>query len=179
MNLEKENQQADETEIKRDDSKDPITIDYFDRINHRWIKVETTKEVARFMKADSQKRRRAQNQYNYKTLPFDEVFDNENEDDDYDNPNEKFLSDPSCLTMEQEEELRMELAELEQQQVLFENALVCLTDDQRECVEMVFYKKMTHQEIADLRGLTDKTSVYKMIKRATNRIKKYIENTQN
>ena len=39
-------------EQKRDDSKDLVTIDYYDRIHKKWIKVEVTKEVARFMKTN-------------------------------------------------------------------------------------------------------------------------------
>ena len=37
----------------RDDSKNLVTIDYYDRIHKQWIKVEVTKEVARFMQSDT------------------------------------------------------------------------------------------------------------------------------
>ena len=40
---------------ENNDNKDLITIDYYDRIHKQWIKVEVTKEVANFMKADEQK----------------------------------------------------------------------------------------------------------------------------
>ena len=45
----------------RDDSKNLVTIDYYDRIHKQWIKVEVTKEVARFMQSDTKKTRRKQN----------------------------------------------------------------------------------------------------------------------
>ena len=52
-------------EEKRDDSKDIVTIDYYDRIHKQWIKLDVTKEVARLIKSEDQKTRRANNKYNY------------------------------------------------------------------------------------------------------------------
>ena len=49
---------------KIDDSKEIVTIDYFDRINKKWIKLDVTKEVAKFLESNKKKLRRKQNQYN-------------------------------------------------------------------------------------------------------------------
>ena len=46
---------------KIDDSKEIVTIDYFDRINKKWIKLDVTKEVAKFLESNKKKLRRKQN----------------------------------------------------------------------------------------------------------------------
>ena len=58
-------------EQKQINNKEMVTIDYFDRIHKQWIKLDVTKEVANFMKADDQQRRRKQNQYDFYNKQFD------------------------------------------------------------------------------------------------------------
>ena len=177
MELEKNKLQVEDyKEIKRDDSKDPITIDYYDRINHRWIKVDTTKEVARFMKADEQRTRRKQNQYNFYDLPFDEVFDSTKKENE---KNEQYLIDESVeIAFEKLDDELMQAKKDEHQRTLIENSLCYLTPEQREVVEMAFYKNMSYREIANEIGI-DKSSIYSRMKNAQKNIKEHIKNTEN
>jgi RNA polymerase sigma factor (sigma-70 family) len=177
MELEKNKLQVeDDKEIERDDSKDPITIDYYDRINHRWIKVDTTKEVARFMKADEQRTRRKQNQYNFYDLPFDEVFDSTKKENE---KNEQYLIDESVeIAFEKLDDELMQAKKDEHQRTLIENSLCYLTPEQREVVEMAFYKNMSYREIANEIGI-DKSSIYSRMKNAQKNIKEHIKNTEN
>jgi len=157
-------------EEKRDDSKDIITIDYYDRINKRWIKLDVTKEVARLLKAEDQRTRRAKNKYNYYNLPFDEVFDSDK--------NEELLIDENANFDFEEEGILRDCAD-EQRRTLIENSLDSLTPEQREVVEMAYFQNMSYSQIANARGLKSKNSVYKVMKAAEKNIKKYIEETQN
>lgn len=177
MELEKNKLQVEDyKEIKRDDSKDPITIDYYDRINHRWIKVDTTKEVARYMKADEQRTRRKQNQYNFYNLPFDEVFDSTKKEN---KKNEQYLIDESLeIAFEKLDDELMQAKKDEHQRTLIENSLCYLTPEQREVVEMAFYKNMSYREIANEIGI-DKSSIYSRMKNAQKNIKEHIKNTEN
>lgn len=164
MKLEK-----DVVENKPDD-KELVVIDYYDRINKKWIKVETTREVARYIENDNKRYRRSMNKHNFHCLPLNEDFDSEE--------NEESLIDKENLTYEQEEELKLELAEFEQKRHIIEQSLFILTPDQRETIEMVFYKNMSYSEIAKARGL-NKSTVAVTLHRAIKNIKKHIQNTQN
>lgn len=163
-------------ENKIDDSKQLITIDYYDRIHNKWIKVEVTKEVARFMKADKQQRRRKQNQYNYFNKPYDEIFD---EDKHPENMN--FLCDetqnPEYILTKKEEAL-VEKAKKEQQRTIIENSLCDLTAEQREVVEMAMYDNMSYKKIGENLNIS-KQSVSERMKNAEKNIKKHIKNTEN
>jgi len=163
-------------ENKIDDSKQLITIDYYDRIHNKWIKVEVTKEVARFMKADKQQRRRKQNQYNYFNKPYDEIFDEDKHPE-----NMHFLCDetqnPEYILAKKEEAL-VEKAKKEQQRTIIENSLCDLTAEQREVVEMAMYDNMSYKKIGENLNIS-KQSVSERMKNAEKNIKKHIKNTEN
>jgi len=157
-------------EEKRDDSKDIVTIDYYDRIHKQWIKLDVTKEVARLLKSEDQKTRRANNKYNYYNLPFDEVFDSDK--------NEEYLIDESATMDFEEIEILKDVSD-EERRTIIENSLDCLTDDQREVIEMAYFQNMSYSEIAKARGVKSKNSIYKVMKSAEKRIRNFIEETQN
>lgn len=163
-------------ENKIDDSKQLITIDYYDRIHNKWIKVEVTKEVARFMKADKQQRRRKQNQYNYFNKPYDEIFDEDKHPE-----NMHFLCDetqnPEYILAKKEEAL-VEKAKKEQQRTIIENSLCDLTAEQREVVEMAMYDNLSYKKIGENLNIS-KQSVSERMKNAEKNIKKHIKNTEN
>ena len=156
---------------ENNDNKDLITIDYYDRIHKQWIKVEVTKEVANFMKADEQKTRRKQNQYDYYNIPLSHF---EREDNDY---TFDVIDEDSDIEQQLE---RIQLKEIEDmkedfERTLIENSLYVLTPEQREVVEMVFYKNMSYGEIAKALNIT-KQSVCERLKNAKRKIKNYIKN---
>ena len=157
-------------EEKIDDSKDIITIDYYDRIHKQWIKLDVTKEVARLLKSEDQKMRRSNNRYNYYNLPFDEVFDSDK--------NEELLIDESATMDFEDIEILRDVSD-EERRTIIENSLDCLTDDQREVVEMAYFKNMSYSQIAKARGVASKNSIYKVMKSAEKRIRNFIEETQN
>ena len=164
-------------EPERDDSKDIVTIDYYDRINKRWIKLDVTKEVARFMRADTQKRRRKQNKYDFHNLPFDEVFDS-NKDD---NPNNEFLIDENAspdFIMEQKEKAKVEEAMRDEQRTLVENALPTLTPIQSEVVKLIM-QGYSYSQIAKMRGIENKSSICKVVKSSKKRIIEFLETDKN
>ena len=157
-------------EEKRDDSKDIVTIDYYDRIHKQWIKLDVTKEVARLLKSEDQKMRRSNNRYNYHNLPFDEVFDSDK--------NEEYLIDENATIDFDDNEILRDFSD-EERRTIIENSLECLTEDQREVVEMAYFQNKSYSEIARARGVTSKNSIYKVMKAAEKRIRNYIEDTQN
>ena len=61
------------------------------------------------------------------------------------------------------------------ERTLIENSLYVLTPEQREVVEMVFYKNMSYGEIAKALNIT-KQSVCERLKNAKRKIKNYIKN---
>lgn len=156
---------------ENNDNKDLIIIDYYDRIHKQWIKVEVTKEVANFMKADEQKTRRKQNQYDYYNIPLSH-FEREDNDCTFD-----VIDEDSDIEQQLE---RIQLKEIEDmkedfERTLIENSLYVLTPEQREVVEMVFYKNMSYGEIAKALNIT-KQSVCERLKNAKRKIKNYIKN---
>lgn len=160
---------------KIDDSKEIVTIDYFDRINKKWIKLDVTKEVANLLKASDQKERRKQNQYNYFNKPIDKIF-NENKPE-----NEHFLIDESQdveKILEKKENDVLDDLTRNYERTLIENSLYVLTPEQREVIEMVMYKNMSQNEIAKELNI-EQSSVGGRLKRAKENIKKYIKNNQN
>lgn len=160
---------------KIDDSKEIVTIDYFDRINKKWIKLDVTKEVANFLKASEQKERRKQNQYNYFNKPIDKIF-NESKPE-----NEQFLIDESQdveKILEKKENDVLDDLTRNYERTLIENSLYVLTPEQREVIEMVMYKNMSQNEIAKELNI-EQSSVGGRLKRAKENIKKYIKNSQN
>ena len=159
----------DNIENQIDDSKELVVIDYYDRIHKQTIKLEVTKEVAKFLKADEQKTRRNQNKYNYYNKSFDKVF------------NEQHLLDEDSAVdaiLEKRDLEQLAEAELEHQRTLIENSLCCLTDSQRQVVEMAYYQNMSYSQIAEALGVT-KQSIAERMKNAQKNIKNYIKNTQN
>ncbi len=165
---------ANENVITKDDSKDLVVIDYFDRIHNQWIKLEVTKEVANFMKADEQKTRRAQNKFNYYCKPYGNVF-NPNKPE-----NEKFLIDESSDTesiLENREREKLERFENEHNKVLIENSLDSLTDVQREVVEMTM-QNLTQSEMAEKLDIS-KNAVTSRMRKAKHNIRNYIKKTEN
>ena len=161
--------------MENNENQELVTIDYYDRINKRIIKLEVTKEVAKFLKSDEQKTRRKQNQYDFRNKQFDKVF-NENHPE-----NEVFLLDENSsvdIVLEKEERDKLDEAKREHQKTLIENSLCCLTDSQRQVVEMAYYQNMSYSQIAEALNI-DKSSVYARMKNAEKNIKNYIKNTQN
>ena len=161
--------------MENNENQELVTIDYYDRINKRIIKLEVTKEVAKFLKSDEQKTRRKQNQYDFRNKQFDKVF-NENHPE-----NEVFLLDENSsvdIVLEKEEREKLDEAKREHQKTLIENSLCCLTDSQRQVVEMAYYQNMSYSQIAEALNI-DKSSVYARMKNAEKNIKNYIKNTQN
>ena len=123
------------------------------------------------MKADEQKTRRKQNQYDYYNIPLSHF---EREDNDY-----AFDVIDEDSDIEQQLE-RIQLKEIEDmkedfERTLIENSLYVLTPEQREVVEMVFYKNMSYGEIAKALNIT-KQSVCERLKNAKRKIKNYIKN---
>lgn len=161
-------------EQKRDDSKDLVTIDYYDRIHKKWIKVEVTKEVARFMKTNSEINRKKQNKYNFRNIPLSSF---ETEDDDYSFDVEDESSDIEGI-IERQELDRLDDIEFEYERTLIENSLYCLTSTQRKVVEMVFVKKMSYGDIAKELQIS-KTAVWKIMQNSRKKIKNHIKNSQN
>lgn len=162
-------------ENKVDDSKETITIDYYDRIHKQWIKLDVTKEVANLLKASDQKERRKQNQYNYFNKPIDKIF-NENKPE-----NEHFLIDESQDVEKILEKIENDILDdltRNYERTLIENSLYVLTPEQREVIEMVMYKNMSQNEIAKELNI-EQSSVGGRLKRAKENIKKYIKNNQN
>ena len=156
---------------ENNDNKDLITIDYYDRIHKQWIKVEVTKEVANFMKADEQKTRRKQNQYDYYNIPLSHF---EREDNDY---AFDVIDEDSDIEQQLEQIQLKEIEDMKEdfERTLIENSLYVLTPEQREVVEMVFYKNMSYGEIAKALNIT-KQSVCERLKNAKRKIKNYIKN---
>lgn len=156
---------------ENNDNKDLITIDYYDRIHKQWIKVEVTKEVANFMKADEQKTRRKQNQYDYYNIPLSH-FEREDNDFTFD-----VIDEDSDIEKQLEQIQLKEIEDMKEdfERTLIENSLYVLTPEQREVVEMVFYKNMSYGEIAKALNIT-KQSVCERLKNAKRKIKNYIKN---
>lgn len=157
-------------EIK-DDNKDLITIDYYDRIHKQWIKVEVTKEVAKFMKADEQKNRRKQNQYDYYNIPLSH-FEREDNDFTFD-----VIDEDSDIEQQLEKDRLKEIEDMQEdyERTLIENSLYVLTPGQRQVVEMVFCQNMSYGEIAKVLNIT-KQSVCERLKNAKKKIKNHIKN---
>lgn len=158
----------------KDDSKDLITIDYYDRIHKQWIKVDVTKEVAKFMKADEQQTRRKQNQYDYHNIPLSHF---EREDNDY---TFDVIDEESDIDKQLEKETLKEIADMQEdyERTLIENSLYVLTPEQREVIEMTMYKNMSYSEIAKKLNVS-KAAIAKRMKNALKNIKKHIESNQN
>ena len=158
----------------KDDNKDLITIDYYDRIHKQWIKVDVTREVAKFMKADEQKTRRKQNQYDYHNIPLSHF---EREDNDY---TFDVIDEESDIDKQLEKETLKEIEDMQEdyERTLIENSLYVLTPEQREVIEMTMYKNMSYSEIAKKLNIS-KAAIAKRMKNALKNIKKHIESNQN
>ncbi len=158
----------------KDDNKDLITIDYYDRIHKQWIKVDVTREVAKFMKADEQQTRRKQNQYDYHNIPLSHF---EREDNDY---TFDVIDEESDIDKQLEKETLKEIADMQEdyERTLIENSLYVLTPEQREVIEMTMYKNMSYSEIAKKLNVS-KAAIAKRMKNALKNIKKHIESNQN
>ena len=159
-------------EPERDDSKDIVTIDYYDRINKRWIKLDVTKEVARLLHTENERTRRANNRYIHHNLSFDEVFDS-NKDD---NPKNEYLIDENAspdVIMEKKEQAKLDEIMRDEQRAILENSIPKLTETQQEIIKYALYDNMSYGEIAKIRN-TKKSSVYKAMKAASKKIKSEI-----
>lgn len=168
-------EKLNDIESKRDDSKDIVVIDYYDRIRRQWIKLEVTKEVARLLHAENEKFRKKQNQYNKFNKSYDQVF-NDNKFN-----NEKFIINENSnidMLIQEAEEKRLKNISDEHYRTLIENSLCCLSPEQREVVIMAYYNNMSYREIGIALGI-DKSSVYARMKNAEKNIKKHIKNSQN
>ena len=149
-----------------------VTIDYYDRINKKWIKLDVNKEVARFLSSSNKQMKRKQNQYNFRNCSLDTIFNEEHPE------MEGYLADEdSCpeSILRKAEEDRLKVVNDEHMKTVIQNALCCLTPIQREVVEMAFYQNMSYSEIALDRGVKNKSSIYKIMKAAEKNIRKFIE----
>ena len=156
---------------KRDDSQELRIVDYYDRIHKRWIKVEVTKEVAKFMKTNNEITRKKQNKYNFHNIPLSH-FESEDNDHSFDVIDENVNIEEQ---FEKEQMKKIENMKEDYERTLIENSLYILTPEQREVVEMVFYKNMTYGEISKVLNI-DKSSVYARLKNAKRKIKNHIKN---
>ncbi len=159
-------------EKKKDDSKDIVTIDYYDRINSKWIKVEVTKEVAKFLKTDEQSWRRKQNKYNYYCMSYDDAKEKTGDESFFDIKNDSFDNNENSYI----DNLLKDI-EKNYQKILIENSLYSLTTKQREIIELRFYKKHSWGDVAKILKIT-KQSALERYSAAVNNIKKYIENNE-
>lgn len=158
-----------------DDSKELIVIDYFDRIHNQWIKVEVTKEVARLLKSEEQKTRRANNKYNRFNLSFDEVFDSNKTDYE----DERYLIDESAeINLEKEDDERLKDSLIDQQRTVIQNSFVKLPEKQKVVIEKILNENKTNQEIADDLKISKQTVSDRKL-RAYKNIKKFLSDTQN
>lgn len=158
-----------------DDSKELVVIDYFDRIHNQWIKVEVTKEVARFLASSDKKIKRSNNRYNKYNLSFDEVFDSNKTDYE----NESYLIDDSAeINIEREEEQRLQDSLIDQQRTIIQNSLEQLSEKQKEVIDRILNENKTNREIAKDLGMSEQ-SVSDRKFRAYKNIKKYLSDTQN
>lgn len=158
-----------------DDSKELVVIDYFDRIHNQWIKVEVTKEVARLLKSEEQKTRRANNKYNRFNLSFDEVFDSNKTDYE----DERYLIDESAeINLEKEDDERLKDSLIDQQRTVIQNSFVKLPEKQKVVIEKILNENKTNQEIADDLKISKQTVSDRKL-RAYKNIKKFLSDTQN
>lgn len=155
-------------EIKeKEDNKEIVTIDYYDKTRGMWVKVEVTKRVARFLNSNKQKMRRRQNQYNYFNVSFDLIFG-----DSIDN-NENLLIDKSALEGE-ENALSEERGSVNKySRKKLKNILGFLSANQREVAKM-YCQNMSFKEIGDKLSIS-KQSAYERFKNAKRNILKRLE----
>ena len=66
----------------------------------------------------------------------------------------------------------------EQRRALVENALHCLTIEQREVINLIFYENKSENQIAKILGISQQ-AVNSRKQNAIENLKKYIFNTQN
>ena len=158
-----------------DDSKELVVIDYFDRIHNQWIKVEVTKEVARFLASSDKKIKRNDNRYYRHNISFEELFGNGILDDE----KEQFLIDDSDeVEVEREKQERFEESLIDQQRTIIQNSLEHLPEKQKVVVDKILKENKSNQEIADDLKIS-KQSVSDRKLRAYKNIKKYLSDTQN
>ena len=166
----------DQNQINIDNDNEIVTIDYFDYINNKWIKVDVTKKVAKFLEADDRNIRRKQAQYNYRNISYHKVF-NENRPRKINKLIIDIKQEPDFRLNYQTELLKQE-ANYEHKKVLIENALDTLTDNQRRIVVMRM-KNMSYKEIMEVKKVKSLNSVYKPLHVAYKKIKYHIKENEN
>lgn len=146
-----------------------VEIDYYDKINRRKIKVKVSKEIADYLKQGKKNYEKEKKKIKESTITFEEAYS--------ENPN-YLIDEKAGLNYDCERVLKLDVSKKEQQRTLVENALCCLSSKQREVVELVFYKNMSYQEIADYLNVK-KGSVYDTMQGAIKKLRKYIKNNLN
>ena len=157
------------------DTNEEITFKYKDKIHNKMIDVTAKREVRNYIKSSDQRIRRKDNEYQFFNKSWDTVFNDDKPE------NEHYLIDPASdvdnVLAEMERDLR-KAAIREQRRALVENALHCLTIEQREVIDLIFYENKSENQIARILGISQQ-AVNSRKQNAIENLKKYIFNTQN
>ena len=152
-----------------------VTFKYKDKIHNKMIDVTAKREVRNYIKSSDQRIRRKDNEYQFFNKSWDTVFNDDKPE------NEHYLIDPASdvdnVLAEMESDLR-KAAIREQRRALVENALHCLTIEQREVINLIFYENKSENQIAKILGISQQ-AVNSRKQNAIENLKKYIFNTQN
>lgn len=175
MNIQRETF-ADDKEIENKlDDQEIIDYTFKDKIHNEKVNVQITRETAKYLENSRKQMRRSQNAYNHRVASWDTVFNEDNME------NEKYIADnrqnPEYVTIKKQKEAR-KAAIKEQRRALVENALCCLTDTQREVIDLIFYENKSERQIAKLLGITPQ-AVHERREKAIRRLKNFILSTQN
>ncbi len=148
------------------DDSEITEIKYYDNIQGKWIKVNTTKRIARFMNTSKQQQRRKQNQYNYFNVSFDSVFS-------------EFLDESNMIEdagfqyfVENDEQIE-DLNSIKNYRII-KNSFKYLTPEQKEVIRLKFYKNKSLREIGEMLSIS-KQSVFERIKNAEKNIKRFLK----
>ena len=148
------------------DDSEITEIKYYDNIQGKWIKVNTTKRIARFMNTSKQQQRRKQNQYNYFNVSFDSVFS-------------EFLDESNMIEdagfqyfVENDEQIE-DLNSIKNYRII-KNSFKYLTPEQKEVIRLKFYKNKSLREIGEMLSIS-KQSVFERIKNAEKNIKRFFK----
>ncbi len=148
------------------DDSEITEIKYYDNIQGKWIKVNTTKRIARFMNTSKQQQRRKQNQYNYFNVSFDSVFS--------EFLDESNMIEDACFQYLGEYDEQIESLNSVKNYKLIKSSFRYLTPEQKEVIRLKFYKNKSLREIGEMLSIS-KQSVFERIKNAEKNIKRFFK----
>ena len=148
------------------DDSEITEIKYYDNIQGKWIKVNTTKRIARFMNTSKQQQRRKQNQYNYFNVSFDSVFS--------EFLDESNMIEDACFQYLGEYDEQIEDLNSIKNYRIIKNSFKYLTPEQKEVIRLKFYKNKSLREIGEMLSIS-KQSVFERIKNAEKNIKRFFK----